>query len=63
MGFAGLAKFYGPDQNMTTQEVLPSLGGGLRFMVDTKQRIAVRADFAWGKNGETGFYFGLTEAF
>lgn len=63
VGFAGISKFFGDDDKRTTDKVLPSIGGGLRFMVDTKQRIAIRLDAGWGTDENFGFYLGLSEAF
>jgi outer membrane protein assembly factor BamA len=63
VGFAGVGRFYGPEESLTTDEFLPSLGGGIRFMAVPSQRISIRLDAAWGRNGENGIYFGLAEAF
>jgi outer membrane protein assembly factor BamA len=39
-----------------------SLGFGLRFLFDPKERINVRADFGFGRN-TSGVYFAIEEAF
>lgn len=62
-GFTGVAKFFGDEENKTTDEFLPTIGGGFRFLVDPKQRITIRMDGAWGRNGESGFYLSIAEAF
>jgi hypothetical protein len=63
VGFAGVAKFFGDDDKRTTDKFLPTVGGGFRFMIDTKQRIALKLDAGWGTDENFGFYFGMTEAF
>ncbi|MCZ6701608.1 MAG: BamA/TamA family outer membrane protein [Ignavibacteria bacterium] len=40
-----------------------SLGGGLRYLFNKKQKINLRMDIAIGQDGNTGIYFGLEEAF
>ncbi|MCS7086512.1 MAG: BamA/TamA family outer membrane protein, partial [Bacteroidia bacterium] len=39
-----------------------SVGAGLRFMADRKERVNLRFDFAVGRN-ETAFYLSFGEAF
>ena len=40
-----------------------SIGGGLRFTLDSSERINVRFDAAFGTDGSRGFYFQVGEAF
>jgi outer membrane protein assembly factor BamA len=40
----------------------PSLGTGLRYAIDKKEKLNLRLDFGAGNNSN-GFYFNLTEAF
>lgn len=40
----------------------PSVGTGLRYAIDKKEKLNLRLDFGVGKNS-TGFYFNLIEAF
>ncbi|RKY90432.1 MAG: hypothetical protein DRQ01_09190 [Ignavibacteriae bacterium] len=40
-----------------------SIGGGLRYLFNKKQKINLRMDIAVGRDGNTGIYFGLEEAF
>lgn len=40
-----------------------SLGTGIRFLFNKKERINLRADIGVGKDGNTGIYFGIEEAF
>jgi hypothetical protein len=41
----------------------PAVGVGLRVMINKKSRANLNIDYAWGKYGAQGFYFGLNEAF
>ena len=44
------------------ENLLPSGGLGSRFMLSSKYHVNLRADFAWGKTGNT-FSMGLGESF
>jgi outer membrane translocation and assembly module TamA len=39
-----------------------SVGAGLRFVITTAERINIRFDYAYGREGGT-FYFNIAEAF
>jgi Omp85 superfamily domain len=52
----------GGKQLYGTQEFLPSGGGGLRFQLDKKHHVNLRADIAQGRDGHT-FGLGIGEAF
>jgi len=39
------------------------LGTGIRFMLDEDARISFRFDFAFGREGQRGFYLGVNEVF
>lgn len=41
----------------------PAYGVGLRVMINSKSRANLNIDYAWGKYGAQGFYFGLNEVF
>ena len=43
--------------------VAPSAGGGLRLLLNKRSRTNVCLDFAWGKDGASGVYLALQEAF
>jgi hypothetical protein len=45
------------------QYINPSLGAGLRVLINKAQRINVRVDYAKGMNDNGGLYFQVTEAF
>ena len=40
-----------------------SVGGGLRFQFNRKEKINLRMDIGYGFDGSTGIYFGIEEAF
>ncbi len=40
-----------------------SVGGGLRFLFNPKQKVNLRMDIGIGQEGNTGIYFGIQEAF
>jgi outer membrane protein assembly factor BamA len=43
--------------------VAPSAGGGLRLLLDKRSRTHLGLDFAWGKDGATGLYLAIQDAF
>jgi outer membrane protein assembly factor BamA len=65
VAFAGTGVLWGNDEEQKEFEKdwLPSIGGGLRFMLAPEKRVNLRVDYAWGVNGNQGFYLGLMEAF
>lgn len=68
VGFAGSGRVWGTDdeeegESTFTDDWLPSIGGGFRFMVSKEKRINLRLDYAWGVDGNQGLYFGVMEAF
>lgn len=68
VAFAGSGRVWGTDDENEGEKSfgknwLPSIGGGLRFMVSQKKRINIRLDYAWGVDGNQGLYFGVMEAF
>jgi outer membrane translocation and assembly module TamA len=44
-------------------DVKPSAGGGIRFKLTKDQNTLLRLDVAAGKDGSSGVYFGVNEAF
>jgi hypothetical protein len=60
--FGGVGEVYKTWQEFNTSNILPSYGTGLRFMLDTKQKINIRLDAGFGKN-TSGYYFTIGEAF
>ncbi len=68
VAFAGSGRVWGTDDENEGEKSfkknwLPSVGGGLRFMVSREKRINLRLDYAWGVDGNQGLYFGVMEAF
>lgn len=61
--FGGIAKLYPDVRSLTFQNILPNYGGGIRFLVDRKQNINVRVDYARGAHGQDGFYISFGESF
>jgi Omp85 superfamily domain len=43
--------------------VAPSVGGGLRLLLDKRSRTNLCLDFAWGKDGAKGVYLAIQDAF
>jgi outer membrane translocation and assembly module TamA len=60
--FAGAGDVSGSFSGFRLKEVKPSVGFGIRFMLDIQELLNVRADFAYGK-GMKGVYFNAKEAF
>ena len=44
------------------QDLKPSYGFGIRYVIDLKEKISVRADIAWGQD-TNGIYFSINQAF
>ena len=40
-----------------------SVGGGIRIKVLKEQNTLVRLDYGFGEDGNSGFYFGVNQAF
>jgi hypothetical protein len=45
------------------QYVNLAFGGGLRYMLNKKNRSNINADYGWGLNGSRGFFLNLNEVF
>jgi hypothetical protein len=43
--------------------IAPSAGAGLRLLIDKRSRTHLCLDFAWGKDGSTGLYLAIQDAF
>ncbi len=65
VGFVGSGRVWGDEEETSfgNSEWLPSIGGGIRFMVLEERKINIRVDYGWGRNGNHGLYIGLMEAF
>ena len=62
LGFAGIGDVADSYSKYRLKDVKTSLGFGLRFLFDPKERINIRADFGFGRN-TSGVYFAIEEAF
>lgn len=62
VGFAGVGEVAPGFSSFNTQDLLPSVGGGVRFMLSRKYHVNLRMDIAQGKNEHT-FSMSLGEAF
>lgn len=60
--FAGVGKVAHTFSDLDLKQLQFSWGGGLRFLIDKKERIYMRMDVGFGKDSK-GFYFGIFEAF
>jgi hypothetical protein len=60
--FGGVGEVAPSWSSFDTDNLLPSTGVGPRFTLSKKYHVNLRADFAWGKNGNT-FSMGMGESF
>lgn len=63
VAFTGVGDVAHTFNDFALNDLKYSFGGGLRFTLDSKERINVRFDAAFGLHGARGFYFGIGEAF
>lgn len=63
VGFYGVGDVTHNFHDLSFRGLKHSIGGGLRFTLDAKERINVRFDAAFGFEGSRGFYFQIGEAF
>ena len=61
--FGGLSMIYDQINTVSSQNLKPNIGGGLRFLVDKKENTYLRFDYAVGSNNQTGFYVSFGESF
>jgi hypothetical protein len=62
VAFAGIGDVSPDPGDLTFAARLWTVGGGLRYMVDAKERVNIRLDVGLG-NGDSGFFLSLGEAF
>jgi len=60
--FAGAGTVAPKFSDLASSKVLPSVGGGLRYLLLPKQRTTVRVDYGVGR-GSSGLYIAFNEAF
>jgi outer membrane protein assembly factor BamA len=61
-GFAGIGEVAPEINAFKLQNLKPSVGMGLRYLLVPAEKINLRMDFGWGKDS-SGFYLAMTEAF
>lgn len=49
--------------DLSLKAIKYSVGGGLRYLFNKKENVNLRMDIAFGRDGNTGVYFGIEEAF
>ncbi|WP_035727771.1 BamA/TamA family outer membrane protein [Eisenibacter elegans] len=62
-GWAGLGDVSDERGQLRFDNLKPNYGAGLRFMIDTEDRVNIRLDYGFGHKGISGFYLDITEAF
>jgi hypothetical protein len=62
VGFAGVGDVFKSTEDLQWETLKYSYGGGLRFMVNKKEKLNVRLDYGFGRDNSS-FYLILTEAF
>ena len=60
--FGGLGQVAPGLFDFTSNNLIPSIGLGGRFLVATENRINVRVDYAWGEDSQA-LYISVGEAF
>ena len=63
VAFAGLGDVGSEITSLKFKEFKYSFGGGLRYLFNKKENVNLRMDIGIGKDGNTGVYFGIEEAF
>ena len=64
VGFAGISELWdGSLKNINSDTFFPSAGVGIRFTLNTENKMNFRVDYAWGADDERGLYVGVGEAF
>jgi hypothetical protein len=61
--FGGAGVVANRASRLTSGELLPTYGAGLRVQIDPAQRTAVRFDYGRGRDGNSGLYIGFNQAF
>ena len=63
VAFGGSGRVYGEELTLGADRVLPSGGGGIRFLLLEDRDVLVGLDVAIGRFGNRGLYFSFGEAF
>jgi hypothetical protein len=59
----GTGRVYGNRTTLGADQILPSGGGGIRFLLLKDRGANIGFDFAIGKDGNSGVYFCFGESF
>lgn len=62
VSFAGIGEVFDTAKDIQLNNLKYSIGTGLRFVVNPAERLNIRFDYAWGREGGY-FYFSVAEAF
>lgn len=62
VGFAGVGDVFGPASLVSWNNLKYSIGSGLRLIVDPAERLNIRLDFGYGREGAQ-WYFMVAESF
>ena len=62
-GFAGVSEVAPNFNDFDFSQIKWFAGAGLRFAMFPKDRVNLRVDFGFGRDGSSGVYFKLNEAF
>ncbi len=61
--FGGASVLYADLSEYNLQHILPNYGGGIRFLIDRKNQVNLRLDYALGAGNQSGFYISFGESF
>ena len=61
--FVGAGDVLNSISDIALENIKYSFGAGLRFVLDPKDKLSLRVDYAIGKDWTRGFYFGINEVF
>ncbi|WP_411280404.1 BamA/TamA family outer membrane protein [Gemmatimonas sp.] len=63
VAFAGAGAIGRAWDTLSEARLLPTYGGGIRVLIDPRQRTAVRVDYGLGRDSSRGLYIGFNQAF
>ena len=63
VAFAGVGEVAPSFSNLSSHDLLPGGGVGIRYLLSRENPINFRIDYAWGKAGSRGLHVGVGEAF
>lgn len=63
VAFGGIGDVGEEITDLSIKNIKYSIGGGLRYLFNKKENVNLRMDVGFGRDGNTGIYFGIEEAF